>query len=55
MVKEAKREKENYKQIENLIIKNSSYEVPQIIAILIQDGFKDYLSWIDKNSIKNKV
>ncbi len=41
----------NYKEIEKLIIKNNSYEIPQLIAIPIQDADKKYLEWIDNNCI----
>ena len=43
--------KENYQQIEKLIIQNHSYENPQIIATQIKEASQDYLNWIDKNSV----
>lgn len=40
-----------YKQIENIIKKNHSYEVPQIVVLLIKNGSKEYLEWIKENTI----
>lgn len=37
----------NYKKIEQEIIINHSYKVPQIIQIAIDGGSKDYLQWLD--------
>ncbi len=39
-----------YKEIENIIKNNHPYEIPQIVASLINQGFKTYLNWIDSNS-----
>lgn len=36
----------SYKKIETLIKKLHPYEVPEILAINIDKGNKDYLSWI---------
>jgi len=38
-----------YKKVESLILENHPYEIPQIIKISIQDGFDDYLLWIDNS------
>lgn len=35
-----------YKEVESTIIKNYSYEVPQVVAYDIVDGPKDYLDWV---------
>jgi periplasmic divalent cation tolerance protein len=45
----------NYKKVEKRIKKNHDYEIPEIIAIEIRKGSKDYLQWIDSVlSLKNK-
>jgi periplasmic divalent cation tolerance protein len=41
----------NYKKIEELIIKNHKYKIPEIIAYKISKGSKKYLNWM-KNEIK---
>jgi periplasmic divalent cation tolerance protein len=41
-----KSKKELYKKIEELILDNHSYEVPQIVAYDIVDGYSEYLKWI---------
>jgi len=38
-----------YSQIEQHIVKNHPYELPEIIAVSIDTGLPDYLSWIDLN------
>lgn len=40
-----------YKQIEKIIKKNHSYEVPQIVVLPIKNGSKEYLEWIKENII----
>lgn len=35
-----------YKKLENFIRKNHAYEVPEIIALPVKNGSRDYLSWI---------
>lgn len=47
-----KTKKSFFKKIEKEILKNHSYDVPEIIAISIVAGNKNYLEWIDK-SIKH--
>ncbi|WP_341793602.1 MULTISPECIES: divalent-cation tolerance protein CutA [unclassified Rickettsia] len=41
-----KAKSDNYKKIEEIIVKIHNYEVPQIIKIDIDDGLKAYLNWI---------
>lgn len=41
---------ENYERIESLILKNHSYEVPEIVQVPILKGSKDYFGWIDEVS-----
>ncbi|MFA5499813.1 MAG: divalent-cation tolerance protein CutA [Candidatus Omnitrophota bacterium] len=43
-----KTKKENFKKIENEVKKLHSYEVPEIIAIPIIMGSKQYLNWINE-------
>jgi periplasmic divalent cation tolerance protein len=44
-----KTSKANFKKIENEIKKLHSYEVPEIIAVPVAAGSKEYLKWIDDN------
>jgi periplasmic divalent cation tolerance protein len=44
----AKAKKENFKKIAKEVKALHSYEVPEIISILLNDGNKDYLDWINK-------
>ena len=39
-----------YKSIEEYIISNHSYQVPEIIKVPIIDGFNKYFNWIDENT-----
>lgn len=43
-----KTKKENFKKLENEVKKLHSYEVPEIIAIPIIMGSKQYLKWINE-------
>ncbi len=38
-----------YKDVEEVIKANHSYETPEIIKIPITNGLHDYLEWIDDN------
>ncbi len=42
-----KTSKANFKKIENEVKKLHSYEVPEIIAVPIVAGSKEYLKWIE--------
>lgn len=38
--------KANFKQIEEVIKSNSSYEVPEIVYVDLHGGSEDYLAWV---------
>ena len=40
--------KGKYNLLQNFIIKNSKYDLPQIIAVNIEMGYNKYLNWIDR-------
>lgn len=46
----AKTVADNYPEIENIINSIHNYELPEIIAVPITTGSRDYLAWIDDNS-----
>jgi len=46
---EIKTKSSNYKKIEQLIKNISKYKTPQIIAVKIKKGSRDYLNWVDEN------
>ncbi|MGO9134047.1 MAG: divalent-cation tolerance protein CutA [Methylovirgula sp.] len=39
--------RQDYAEIEAAILKQHSYETPEIVMLPIEAGFSDYLSWID--------
>lgn len=41
---------DRYGDIESLILKNHSYEVPEIVMVPIERGSASYLAWIDEMS-----
>jgi len=41
-----------YKKVETAIRKNHPYEVPEIIAIPIIKGSKDYLKWLSDETLR---
>ena len=45
-----KSKKELYNQIEKIILENHSYEIPQLVAYDIIDGYKRYLNWIGEET-----
>ena len=40
-----------FKEISATIVKNHSYEVPEIVQIPITDGLSDYLAWIEDHVV----
>lgn len=46
-----KTQSDKYKDVQELIAKNHSYDIPEIIKIPIEDGLGSYLNWI-KSSVK---
>jgi len=43
---EIKTNTKNYKKVEKLIKQNHTYELPEIIAVKIKKGSKEYLNWM---------
>ena len=39
--------KTRYADVERLIIEQHPYELPEIIAVPIEQGFKQYMAWIE--------
>lgn len=39
-----------YAEIESIITSLHSYEVPEIIAVPVTTGLRDYLTWMDDNT-----
>jgi periplasmic divalent cation tolerance protein len=50
-----KAKSDNYIEIENVIIQNHTYEVPEIVSIPITKGSARYLQWIDDVSSEQTV
>jgi periplasmic divalent cation tolerance protein len=46
-----KTERDQFQEVQRLIVSLHSYEVPEVISLALEDGFKDYLNWIE-NSIR---
>ena len=49
-----KTKKELYKEVEKLIKKNHSYELPEIVAYEIENGSDEFLNWISTET-RNKT
>lgn len=47
-----KTKKSNYNAVQDLIVKNHSYDTPEIIAVPIIQGLDKYINWMNE-SIKN--
>lgn len=45
-----KSKKELFTEIEQVVLKEHSYEIPQLVAYDIVDGFKGYLDWIEEET-----
>ncbi len=45
-----KTRKKLYSKVEQLILKHHSYEIPQIIAYDITNGYQKYLDWIEEET-----
>lgn len=45
-----KSKKNLYKEIETEILKNHSYETPQLVVYDIVNGYEKYLNWIDQET-----
>lgn len=48
-----KTRKDLYKKVEKAIKEIHPYEVPEIIAVSIVEGSKDYLKWLSSETVKN--
>lgn len=46
-----KSKKELFKEVEQTIKNNHSYEISQIVAYDIVEGSKEYLDWIEQETI----
>ncbi len=45
---EIKTSEDKYKELEEFIIKNHKYELPEIVAVKIEKGNEKYLNWVDE-------
>lgn len=45
-----KSKKELFTEIEQVVLKEHTYETPQLVAYDIVDGFKEYLDWIGEET-----
>jgi periplasmic divalent cation tolerance protein len=37
-----------YKEVEASILQNHTYEVPEVLAVLVVDSYESYLTWLDR-------
>jgi periplasmic divalent cation tolerance protein len=44
---------ERYRSLEKAIRSKHSYQVPEILAVRVQSGFKQYIEWISKETTTN--
>ncbi|HBQ29218.1 hypothetical protein HY02_06850 [Peptococcaceae bacterium SCADC1_2_3] len=49
-----KTKKELYSELESTIIEMHPYEVPEVIALPLVTGSKDYLKWLEDNTDNKK-
>ena len=42
--------KKNFEQIEKITLSSHPFDVPQILSFKIENGFDEYLEWIETNS-----
>jgi periplasmic divalent cation tolerance protein len=49
-----KTKKELYNELESTIIEMHPYEVPEVIALPLVTGSKDYLKWLEDNTDNKK-
>lgn len=47
-----KTHKNHYNSLQQLILEQHPYELPEIITVPIESGLKEYFSWIDNNLSK---
>lgn len=45
-----KTSKDRFERIKEIILQNSSYEVPEIVFFSIKGGGEEYLSWVDEST-----
>ncbi len=45
---------EGFPQLEKLVLASHSYELPELIAVPIEEGLKPYLRWIDTQLDNNE-
>uniref|UniRef100_A0A7C4TD96 Divalent-cation tolerance protein CutA n=1 Tax=candidate division WOR-3 bacterium TaxID=2052148 RepID=A0A7C4TD96_UNCW3 len=45
-----KTNRDNYKMVESFIKKEHPYEIPEIISWNCNEGLKEYLKWVDKET-----
>ena len=45
-----KTKKACYAELEQVIVSNHDYEVPQVVQVPFTEGFNPYLAWIEENT-----